>query len=585
MQENKMYKSPIYDIKYAFNACLFQSNILKYDYYSDFSENDLLSIVKHAAKMCETVFAPLNRPGDEEGCRLAEGSVTTPSGFRAAFERYRADGWSGLVADPVYGGQGLPLVMQTILDEMMASANLSLTSYPGLSLGAYHALAHHGTAAQKARYLPPLVAGRWTGTMCLTEPQCGSDLALLTTRATPLEGGRFALQGTKIFISAGDHDLSDNILHLVLARLPDAPPGIRGISLFLVPKFAMDAEGKIGDRNGVTTVAIEHKMGLRASATCQLSFEGAIGEMIGAPHQGLKVMFSMMNVERLAVAMQGVGLAEISRQRAARYASERLQGRSATSGSKAVPIAEHPDVKRMLMTQRAYVEGMRALTIAIGLKLDERLHDPDPASRKAADDFVQFMTPVAKAFCTDLGVECTRLGIQIWGGHGYIRENGMEQYLRDAVIAPIYEGTNGIQAADLVGRKVREDDGTRLEAVFGPIRDFLIETSGQGAALAALATAFAGLERATAAIRVMPEEQALALATTYLKFFGLVVTGYYWGRMLCLSQGREEPFHRQKVVTATFYLTFLLGEWHMLAAQIEAGGASILMAEAEMLAM
>ena len=571
------FAAPLRDMRYVLWDLHDGAGLFALPQLAEFSRDDIDMVLEEAGRLCGAVLAPANRAGDEEGCRLENGSVRTPAGFPALYAQFRDGGWSGLSAAPEDGGQGLPHVIQTLFDEMLSGANLAFTSYPGLSIGAYQAIREHAAEELKRTFLPPLAEGRWTGTMCLTEPQCGTDLSLVRTRAVPLEGDRFAISGAKIFISAGDHDLAENIIHLVLARLPDAPPGIAGLSLFLVPKRRLDAAGEPGALNGVVVAGIEHKMGLKGSATCQLSFESAEGFLVGTANKGMRAMFSMMNVARLAVAAQGIGLAEASSQAALAYARERIQGRDAAGP---MPIIRHADVRRMLLTQKSLVEGMRALAVWIGVALDHRAFAADAAERQAADDFVSLMTPVAKAFCTDSGVECASIGMQVFGGHGYIRETGVEQFLRDARIGPIYEGTNGVQALDLVGRKIAEDDGRRLATVFGPVSALIAaHRDDADAGIADLArrleAAFAHLTAATATIRAAGPDDAGAASTAYLRLFALVSLGFLWLRMAVLSAGRDEAFHRAKVATARFFLTHMLAECAGLAARVAEGGAAI----------
>lgn len=541
----------------------------------DFSRDDIDMALDQAARLAREVLAPLNRPGDEQGCRFEAGEVRAPDGFARAFDLYREGGWSGLVAAPEHGGQGLPHVVETLFEEMICAANLAFTSYPGLSLGAYHALCAHAAPELQAWSLDKLASGQWTGAMCLTEPQCGTDLALARTKATPRGDGSYGIDGTKIFISAGDHDLAENILHLVLARLPDAPPGVKGLSLFLVPKFLPDS----GARNGVVTVGIEHKMGIKASATCQLAFENATGWLVGEPHRGMKAMFAMMNVARLAVAVQGLGVAEAARQSALTYARDRLQGRASGGEGPPEPIIRHPDVKKMLLTQKVLVEGMRALSVWIGVALDRRDRAPEAADRARAEDFVALMTPIAKAFCTDSGVACANLAIQVFGGHGYIREHGVEQLARDARIGPIYEGTNGVQALDLVARKVLPDDGRRLREFFEPV-DALVAEARQKPELADMLAAFerglAQLREAIDQMRARGPQSAIAGASAFLRLFALVTLGYLWLRMARLSFGRDEAFYAAKLASARFYFAHVFVECEALA-QICAQGAPSLL--------
>jgi butyryl-CoA dehydrogenase len=556
----------------------------------DLGADVLDPVLEEAGKLAAEVLQPLNRSGDEEGCRLENGVVRTPKGFPEAYRAYAEGGWTSLACDPAYGGQGLPHAVGVLVEEMACSAGLSFALYPGLSFGAYTALHAHGDAALKERYLPKLVDGSWTGTMCLTEPHCGTDLGLVRTKAVPQEDGSYRITGTKIFISAGEHDLAENILHLVLARLPDAPKGTKGLSLFLVPKLLPDEAGRPTRRNGVGCSALEHKMGIKASATCVLNFEEATGFLVGEKHQGMQCMFTMMNTERLAVGVQGLGVAEASYQGAVAYARERLQGRSVSGAAQpekpADPILVHPDVRRMLLTQRAYAEGMRAFAQWVARAIDRRERHPDPAERESADDLVQLMTPVAKALFTDLGSEAANLGVQVLGGHGYIREHGMEQLVRDARIAQLYEGTNGVQALDLVARKLPMHEGRTMRRFFDEVEGFLAVHGESDERLAEflepLAAAVARLQQTTAWIVAASQTdfaEAAAGATEYLRLLGLVALAYLWGRMAAASlpalDGEEGRFYRAKLDTARFFFDRLLPQIDALAKAIESGGRSV----------
>ena len=580
------YEAPLRDMRFVLNEVLDTARLRALPGCEEMTPDVVDSILEEGAKVCEEVLFPLNRSGDEEGCHLVNGEVQTPKGFREAYRTFAESGWTSLAADPEYGGQGLPKTLTVLVEEMICSANLSFGTYTGLSRGAYYALRTHGPDDVKRRYLPNLVSGKWSGTMCLTEPQCGTDLGLVRTKAVPQPDGTYRVTGTKIFITAGDHDLTENILHLVLARLPDAPAGIKGISLFLVPKILVREDGTLGARNGATASALEHKMGIKASATCVLDFEDAVGYLIGEPHKGMRAMFTMMNDERVSVGVQGVGLAEVSYQNAVAYARERLQGR-AVSGAKhpdkpADPLIVHPDIRRMLLTMRAYIEGTRALAAWVSLAIDESGRHPDADTRRAADEFVGLMTPIVKAFLTDIGFEATNLGMQVLGGHGYIREHGMEQYARDARIGQIYEGTNGVQALDLVGRKL---PAGYLARFVEPVSTF-IEAHRADAGLAEfvtpLAEAFGRLQAATAVIGragFTDPEDAVSGATEYLRLFGLVALAYLWARMatvaLAKTAGDDARFYRAKVDTARFFMQRLLPQTVALLAVIDAGGRSI----------
>jgi butyryl-CoA dehydrogenase len=590
------YKAPLRDIQFVLNEVLQFENLAQQ--IPDFSEAtpDLVAtILEEAGKFCEEVLQPLNHPGDEEGCHYENGAVTTPKGFKEAYRTFIEGGWTGLPCDPAYGGQGLPKLVNFAVEEMICSANLSFGMYPGLSNGNYNAIHAHGSDEQKALYLPKLVDGTWTGTMCLTEPHCGTDLGLCKTRAEANADGSYRLYGTKIFISAGEHDLAENIIHLVLARLPDAPAGIRGISLFVCPKFLPDKDGKPGARNPVVCGSIEKKMGIKASSTCVMNFDGAQGWLVGRPHKGMSAMFTMMNTARLAVGMQGLGIAEAAYQGAVTYARDRLQMRALT-GTKfpdkpADPIIVHPDVRRMLLTMRAFNEGCRALAYWVGRELDVSLHHPDPDKRQEADDLVALLTPVVKAFLTDHGFNAANLGVQIYGGHGYIREWGMEQLVRDARITQIYEGTNGIQALDLVGRKLPTGTGRLARRFFHPVSDYIEQASEKpemAEFVLPLAKAFAKLQQATAWIAqagLANPNEAGAAATDYQRLFALVALGYMWCRMVevALAKSTEDSdgFYAAKVTTARFYFARLLPESNSLFTTLMAGSDSLMAMPAE----
>jgi alkylation response protein AidB-like acyl-CoA dehydrogenase len=563
----------------------------------EFTPELLDSVLEEAAKFCTEVLLPLNASGDEEGCHFENGVVRTPAGFRDAYKAFAESGWGALNASPDYGGQGLPESVAKLVEEMICACNISFGLYPGLTHGAYLALKSHGSAALKDFYLPKMVSGEWAGTMCLTEPHCGTDLGLLRTKAVPQADGSYKVTGSKIFISAGEHDLTENIVHLVLARLPDAPPGVKGISLFVVPKFLPDADGKPGPRNGVSCAAIEHKMGIKASATCQMNFDDATGWLVGAPHKGMQAMFVMMNSERLSVGTQGLGVGEAAYQGAVAYARDRLQGRS-LAGAKypekpADPIIVHPDIRRNLMTMRAYNEGCRALGVWVAQAMDRAERATDPRERQEAEDFVALLTPVVKALFTDLGFESANLGVQTYGGHGYIRDHGMEQFVRDARIAMIYEGTNGIQALDLVGRKLPANMGRLLRRFFHPVSEF-IEANAEHPALGKLVQgfgrAFGALQLATGFIAekgMSDPEEAGAAATDYLRLFGLVALGFMWLRMAVIAVekapqgGPDAAFYQAKLATARFYVERILPQAGALLFSIKAGkGAMMAMEEA-----
>jgi alkylation response protein AidB-like acyl-CoA dehydrogenase len=580
------YKAPLADMRFVLHELFDSKTIADLPGHQDFSPELIDSVLEQAATLCEEVIFPTNQSGDLEGCHYENGVVRTPAGFREAYHAFREGGWCAMASAPEYGGQGMPIAASTMVEEMLCSANSAFGLYPGLTHGAYTALSHHGSEALKNTYLPNMVAGKWSGTMCLTEPHCGTDLGMLRTKAVPNEDGSYSLTGNKIFISAGEQDLTENIIHLVLARLPDAPPGVKGISLFVVPKFLVKEDGALGARNGVLCTGIEHKMGIKGSATCALSFEDAIGWLVGAPNKGLAAMFTMMNTERFSVGIQGLGLGEIAYQNAVSYARERVQGRSLT-GAKypdkpADPIIVHPDVRRMLLTMRAYVEGCRALGGWVAREIDVSEHSPDEEARQAAIDFTALLTPVVKAFFTDLGFEVTSLALQCWGGHGYIRDNGIEQYVRDSRISMVYEGTNGVQALDLVGRKLPQDGGRLLSRFFDPVLDF-IETHAEDESLEAyitpLQTALEHLQVATGHIMEVAMsnyDEVGAASVEYVRLFGLVALGYMWARMAVVSAPKAEPFYQAKLGTAKFFMQRILPQTGALLAAIQSGSETMM---------
>jgi alkylation response protein AidB-like acyl-CoA dehydrogenase len=586
------YTAPLRDMRFVLYELHGGTTLSALPGLEDMTPELLDPVLEEAAKICEEVLFPLNRSGDEEGCRLENGVVRTPKGFVEAYKLFREGGWTSITCDPAYGGQGVPNVVNVLITEMICSANLSFGLYPGLTHGAYTALHSYGDDEMKQTYLPKLVDGTWSGTMCLTEPHCGTDLGLCRTKAVPQSDGSYRISGTKIFISAGEHDLTENIIHFVLARLPDAPPGIKGISLFLVPKFLVNADNTPGARNGVACGAIEHKMGIKASATCVMNFDDAAGWLVGAPHKGMRAMFAMMNEERIAVGLQGLGLAEASYQGAVAYARERLQGRS-LAGAKypdrpADPIIVHPDIRRHLLTIRATTEGCRALGAWVAEAVDIAAHSPDPRTRQEAEDFVALMTPIVKALFTDLGFEAANHGVQVMGGHGYIREHGMEQYVRDARISQIYEGTNGVQALDLVGRKMGAHMGRYLHSFFHPVADFIQTRAGDDKMaryVDPLTKAFVRLQQATgqiAKVGMKRPEEAGAAATEYLRLFGMVALAYQWARMAEVAQKKlaestpDAAFYQAKLATASYFMDKVLPQTGALFSSIMAGGSTMI---------
>lgn len=587
-----IYKAPLEDVRFVLDEIVGAGKLAELPGYEDATPDLIAQVLEEGARLCEEVLFPLNQSGDGEGCTFENGVVRTPKGFKEAYATYIEAGWQGLSCHPAYGGQGLPKLVNTMLEEFICSANLSFGMYPGLSLGAYNALSTYGSEPLKQRFLGRLVDGTWAGTMCLTEPHCGTDLGLIRTKAVPQEDGSHKITGTKIFISAGEHDLTENILHLVLARLPDAPAGTRGISLFLVPKFLPKEDGTVGPRNGVACGSIEHKMGIKASATCVMNFEDATGWLVGEPHKGMRAMFVMMNAARLAVGIQGLGVAEVSYQNAVAYARERLQGRSlrgtAHPDKPADPIIVHPDVRRNLLTARAYTEGARALGALVGYKLDVAEKHANEKTRREADEFVQLMTPIVKALFTDIGFESANIAVQVHGGHGFIWETGVEQYVRDARICQIYEGTNGIQALDLVGRKLPQDMGRLLRRFFHPVGAEIeadMEREDLAEFVLPLAKAFAKLQQATAVIAqkgLKDPEEAGAAATDYLRLFGLVALGWMWLKMVKAAQTKlaagegNAAFLEAKIRTARFYTAKLLPQTNALFITIMAGAQPLM---------
>lgn len=527
------------------------------------------AILEECAKISEQEIAPLSRQGDETGVQLIDGAVKTAPGYQAAFNTYAEGGWTGLGGDLEYGGMGMPKMLTAMHEEMLCAADISFSLYPGLTSGAALSLAKHGSEELKQKYLTRMYAGEWAATMCLTEAHAGSDLGIIRTKAVPQDDGSYLLSGSKIFITGGDHDLTDNIIHLVLAKLPDAPAGSRGISLFLVPKFNVNDDGSLADRNGATVGSIEHKMGIHASATCVMNFDNAKGYLVGELNQGLACMFTMMNHERIGVGIQGIGAADRSYQNAVEYAKDRIQGRSLTgvkSPDKAADsIIVHADVRRMLLNMKALTEGSRALTSYISMQLDISLHGNDE-ERPKAEALAALMTPVAKAFFSDLGFESTVTGQQVFGGHGFIREWGQEQLVRDTRIAQIYEGTNGIQAMDLVGRKLAANGGKFMQLFIDDMNQFIAETSNDDMAefIEPLSVAVSDLAKLTQSLLVAasknPDELGSA-ACDYLHIFGYTAMAFVWAKMASVSHSlmADDPqFHQGKLITARYYFNRIL---------------------------
>jgi alkylation response protein AidB-like acyl-CoA dehydrogenase len=588
------YTPPLTDIRFVLHEMIAAESVFQpLEGWGEVNRELLDAVLEESGRFSGQVLAPLNQPGDEEGCSFdkASGSVTTPKGFKDAFAQFVDGGWTGLCAPTEFGGQDMPLTLGAAVEEMLDAANLSWSTYPLLSHGAKEALLHHGEAWQQEVFLKPIVEGVWTGTMCLTEPHCGSDLGLLKTRAEPQAGDTYAISGTKIFITAGEHDLTENIIHLVLARLPDAPPGVKGISLFIVPKFKVARDGTVGERNTVRAGSIEHKMGIKGSATCVMNFDAAEGYLIGQPHRGLAAMFTMMNTARLGVGLQGLGLMERAYQNSLAYARDRLQMRS-MSGPKrpdkpADPIIVHPDVRRMLLTQKALIEGSRALGMYAYLQADLRVRAADPQARKDADDLLGFLTPIVKACLTEWSVEGTYHALQCFGGHGYIREWGMEQLARDARITTIYEGTTQIQALDLLGRKVLQLQGAGLRLFASEISAFC---SGQLkeneqllefiAPLAQVTQDWVNLTQDLAQSGMKDPDEIGAAAVDYLFYSGYVALAYMFTRMASAvvdpASGQTEAFRDAKLATARFYFQRILPRIHTHVGAIRAGSVSLM---------
>jgi acyl-CoA dehydrogenase len=592
------YKAPVEDTIFLLNDVF---GINRYSNLPGFSDlSDMLEpILSEGAKMCEEVLAPLNTVGDREGCkRHADGSVTTPTGFKAAYDAYREGGWMGLAIPEEYGGQNLPYTIGAVMNEFASSANMAFGMYPGLTLGAIAALLVHGSDEQKATYLPKMVSGDWTGTMNLTEPHCGTDLGLLKTKAVPNGDGSYAITGTKIFISAGEHDMAENIIHLVIARIEGAPAGTKGISLFVVPKFVLNADGTPGQRNGVTCGSIEHKMGIHGNSTCVMNYDGATGWLVGQENRGLNAMFVMMNEARLGVAIQGLAQSEVAYQNAAAYAKDRLQGRSLTGAKSpeksADPIIVHPDVRRNLMSIRAFNEAARAFVLWTALKSDVAHRSDDAKAKQEADDYMGLMTPVLKGVLTDVGFDNAVKAQQMLGGHGYIEEWGMSQFVRDARIAMIYEGANGVQAMDLVGRKLGKDGGRAVMTFFNEVGAFIKESDADETLkplMKPLAASLGHLQQATMWFMqnaMTKPDNAGAGANDYMHMFGLVALGYMWAQMAKTAQaklkaganGSTERMNH-KLVTARFFMERMLPETAAQLARISSGADSTMALPAE----
>ncbi|NUS38078.1 MAG: acyl-CoA dehydrogenase [Lysobacter sp.] len=589
------YHAPLRDMRFVLFDVLGAKALFQRLGFTEATRDIVDAVLEEGARFTESVLAPINAVGDQVGCAFdqATGEVRTPPGFRQAYAQFVEGGWSGLTSPPEFGGQGLPHLAGVPLKEMIDAANLAWGNFPLLSHGATEALLHHGEAWQQEAFLKPLVEGRWTGTMCLTEPHCGSDLGLLKTKAEPQADGSHAITGTKIFITAGEHDFTDNIVHLVLARLPDAPPGVKGISLFVVPKVRVGRDGEVGERNALHCGSLEHKMGIHGSATCVMNFDGAQGWLIGEPNKGLAGMFTMMNTARLAVGLQGLGLADRAWQNALRYARERLQMRSLagakTPDKPADPIIVHPDVRRMLLTQKALIEGGRVLGYHAASLVDVAAHGSSEQERAQAEALLGFLTPIVKACLTEWGVECTYDALQCFGGHGYIAEHGMEQLARDARITTLYEGTTGIQALDLVGRKLIAQKGAGLQAMLGLMVDFCDGQSGNAAVaefIGPLREKVAEWQQLSLRIgqrAMVNAEEIGASAYDYLMYSGYVVLAYWWARSVAAAEasGESAAFKAAKRETARFHFARLLPRTLAHRAAIESGADALMSLEAD----
>ncbi len=585
------YKAPLREYRFLLHEAFNMSQYSELPGFRDAPLDVVDAILDEAAKLAEEVLQPLNQVGDREGCKLANGVVTTPSGFKEAYKTLVEGGWPALVADSAFGGQGLPNALGVLFNEMVSSSNMAFGMYPGLSHGAYSALLHHGTDEQRAMYLPKLVTGEWTGTMNLTEPHCGTDLGLLRTRAVPNGDGSFAITGTKIFISAGEHDLADNILHLVLARTEGAPAGIKGISLFIVPKFLVKEDGSLGERNGVSCGALEHKMGIHGNATCVLNYDGAKGWLVGEENKGMRAMFTMMNEARLGVGLQGLSQSEAAYQNALAYAKDRLQGRSLTGPKEADkpadPLLVHPDVRRMLLNAKAFNEGARALLVWTALHGDLSHASDDAKAREFGDDMMALLTPVVKGYLTDRGFANAVEAQQVYGGHGYIEENGLSQFVRDARIAMIYEGANGVQALDLVGRKLAQNGGRGVFGFFKLIDDFVAANTNAKTEsfMNALVAARKDLEAATLWFMenaLQNPDNAGAGSFDYLQLFGVTSIAFMWAMMAktaaekLASGSGDKGFYEAKLKTARYYFERVVPETATHLARIRVGAAPLM---------
>jgi alkylation response protein AidB-like acyl-CoA dehydrogenase len=591
-----IYKAPVEDVSFLLNDVFQIDRYNNLPGFADASADVRAAIIDEAAKFSEQVLQPLNHSGDQEGCtRHDDGRVTTPKGFKEAFKQFADGGWIGLSAPAEFGGQGLPVSLSQTVNEFTMSANMAFSMYGGLTQGAMAALLVHGSDAQKKTFVPKMVTGEWAGTMNLTEPQCGTDLGLMRTKAVKQADGTYKITGTKIFISGGEQDLTENIVHLVLARIEGAPAGIKGVSLFVVPKKKLNADGSLtSEMNGVSCGSIEHKMGIHGNSTCVLNFDNAVGTLVGEENKGMQAMFVMMNEARLGVGVQGLSQSEVAYQNAVNYARERLQGRSLTGAKDkpADPIIVHPDVRRTLMSIRAFNEAARALVVWTSLKSDLAHRSDDAKERQAADDHMGLLTPVIKAMLTDQGFANAVAAQQMFGGHGYIVETGVEQFVRDARISMIYEGANGIQALDLVGRKLGRDGGRAITTFFGEVTAFMKENGANEALkpfIAPLGAALKDLQQATMWLMqnaLTKPDNAGAASTDYLHLFGLVTLGYMWARMAKVAQdkladGGDQAYLKTKLVTGKFFVERMLPETSLRLSRVQAGSDTMMELPAE----
>lgn len=577
-----IYNAPIKDMMFLVDEWLGMDKLNSLPGYEDFDSGTLRAILEEAGRFCSTEVLPTNRPGDEHGAVFDDGKVTTPPGFRETYAKFVENGWPGIDADPDFGGQGLPRLVVCFTDEMLGATNLSFKLYTELTRAASHLLASHAPEEIRAKFLPKMVEGAWSGTMCLSEPHCGTDLGLLTTKAVPNGDGSYDVSGTKIFITSGDHDLTGNIVHMVIARIEGAPEGTRGISLFLVPKFRVNDDGSIGERNNVETASIEHKMGIRGSATCVLNFNKATGYLVGEENRGLAAMFRMMNLERMTVGLQGLGIADIAYQNALAYAEERLQSRAPSprpnEGKPADPIVYQPEIKRKLLDMRARIEGARALAVFAAWQADVMERSADERQKQLAERTVALLTPVIKSFMSDLGVSTALAAQQVYGGHGYVTEHGMEQLVRDARITQIYEGTNEVQASDLVRRKITGKTGQAADTLFAGWQQFLDEQKGAadaGEFIEPAAAALARLIEATGWIREAETAAAMGAAYDYQRLFALTAIACLWAEIMVSVRGREGAFHDTKRKTGRFYMQQVLPEAAALYHVVTRGAGSL----------